>query len=157
MKKLIRPSRSIFGMSFQRSTAKSKIQQFASIIEQHIIELVVYSECRYLSVNHWCNELATWMYAVNKIRYNNPKEKDYIQWLFDVLGDSEDDAYANLAIYRANNLRSARPYPDFEVTDELAKKLHEYCDSFIKNSMKFLLDSKVHSTSEWKQLIQNIK
>lgn len=156
MKRMIKSSQGIFAMAYGRNDAKAKIEALADILLKHIIEYIVYRETRSQTLNHWCNELSGWMHAVNRIKYKNPKSRDYESWLFGTFGTDEDDAYVNLALYKGKNETSTSPYPDFEITDKLCQDYVLVVHKLKDVSIPILISKDTKSTDEWKAILTDV-
>lgn len=156
MKRVIMSRQGIYGMSFPRSEAIAKMSNLSSVLNEHLIECVVYSEMKYLTVPHWVGELAAWMNRANKIKCKTRlKKQDYLESIFGSFGDSLIDADVNLDEYKRNNARKLESYkyPDFEITEELIKSLYDHYQAVIKCSLPVLMSKGIKSVLEWKELL----
>lgn len=156
MKRLIISSENILGMSFPRKEALFKMESLSEEINEHIIQCVVYKELRYLTIDHWVGELATWMNRVNKIKCSSKlKKRDYLDTAFGSVGDSLIDADVNIDAYKLKNQKKTKDeqYPDFEITDELLKKLYDKYVEVIEISLPILMSKEILSIPQWKEIL----
>ena len=153
MKRIVRTTQSIYGMAFPRSDALFKMKSYSNKINEHTIECVVYKQIKYLTVNHWVNELSAWMGRVNKIKCDSRlKARDYVQNVFGSFGSDILDAEVNLDEYRIRNLDKPedKQYPDFEISNDLILQLYNAYQSVIRTSLPLLMSKEIYSVDEWK-------
>lgn len=159
MKRLITSSENIFGIELPRNQALAKMSSISENINEHTIECVIYKKLKYLTVDHWVNELAVWMYRANKIKCNRKlKENDYIQTVFGAFGSDMIDADVNLDEYKRNNLKKSlqNQYPDFEITEYLIADLYDKYQKVIEASLPLLIDKEIFRIDIWKVVLLSI-
>lgn len=128
----------IFAMSVPRKTILDKMEGYAPEIEEHLVKCVVYKSS-HADYNHWIEEIAAHIDAINvltaKPNSKKLKEVDYVNVLFGNLGDERNDAKSCLHYFktmRTNPRKTDKPYPAFEVIDELIETafqmFQEVCD-----------------------------
>ena len=81
-------------------------------------------------------------------------EKDYRECLFDRYGDEIDDAKWDLDNYHDSSLRKSN-YPDFEVTDDLAKELFDTYQKFMSITLPVLVKGNIVSYEDWQILLKD--
>jgi hypothetical protein len=61
----------LFEMAFERKVAVNKSRHLQNQISRHLVKVYMYQDSEY--VNHWCNELNTWLNDIqdNIVRGNN--------------------------------------------------------------------------------------
>lgn len=156
MKRYVKSTTYISGMSFGRKIIIPKLENYAKVINAHVIECVVYSEIRYLTIRHWVKELAAWMNAANKLKCDSKlKERDYLKSLFAEFGNNVLDAEVNLDQYKLHNseLPEDKQYPDFEITDNLVNNLFKAYQGVIKVSLPILMSKDILKADEWVEIL----
>lgn len=153
----------IYGMSFPRKHALAKMEELSEQLNEHVIKCVVYNEMRYMTINHWVDELSTWMNRANKIKCRSKlKQKDYVGALFGAFGNSILDAEINLDSYCRLNRRKIlvndyEAYPDFDSEDsELISKLFNAYQKVIRYSLPYLMSDIILTTQEWSNILLSI-
>lgn len=63
---------SIFEMAFARAEAIKKVSELQFEIAEHLIKVFMYSESEF--VNHWCNELNSWLRKVQRYKPKSSKK-----------------------------------------------------------------------------------
>ena len=155
MFKLIK-NHAVFSMSYPRSKALEIIDSNSKQINDHIVKYVVYYDMRPNDRNHWLNELSSWFERADRVSSKSGlKRKDYEATIFGWFGTTIDDALLNLEMFHDKYIRySSNPYPEFEITPELANKLFKTYKRIKHLALPELMSKKVHSTSFWYNLIE---
>ena len=147
--------RYIMAMAIPKKEARAKIESFGDMIQRHIIECVVYANDLH-NASHWVNEISAWMNKISRIKCKSKlTEKDYLECLFSVYGDEVDDARWDLDAYHDSSLRKAN-YPDFDVTEDLAKKLFDTYQKFTSVTLPILVKGNPVSYEDWQIIIGEI-
>ena len=158
--------RYIYAMSTDRNRARHMLTSYSSIIMEHIIKLLVYSDIRPDDVDGWISTIANWIHKADDITLK-PKakkltESDLLNTLFSYMGDEIKDYRFVLDSFIAENLTGKlnyydkESYPEFEVTLELAEDLMNICYDIIDATMPLLIDKQDHTMSEYKAAIHPI-
>lgn len=158
--------RYISAMSTDRNRAKYTLSSYSGIILEHIIKLLVYSDIRPNDVDGWISTIANWIHRADSITLK-PKAKklskgDLLNTLFNYMGDEVKDYKFLLYAFIAENLTGKlsysdkEPYPEFEVTYELAEDLMNICYDIMDATLPLLIDKQDHTMSEYKSAIQPI-
>ena len=61
---------SIFEMAFAKADAIRKTSELQFEISEHLVKVFMYSEYSE-HVNHWCNELNSWLKKIQKLKLKN--------------------------------------------------------------------------------------
>ena len=147
--------RYIVAMSFSRAQCIDRFEHVAKELNTHVMECIIYKDVMPEVLNHWCQEIGTWLEYANSTKCKSKlKEEDYLEHLFGEFGDEVQDAKLNLALYHADNKKllkkhSDDAYPDFEVTYELAEKLAKFYENIVNTSLPILVSGQVLSANEW--------
>lgn len=126
---------SIYGMSYDRSTAKMKIASLSNKVEEHILKCIIYGNSTN-SYQGWVKELAAWISFVNDVTIKPGKKKlkrkDYEDTLFKCIGDDVADVRLSLLSFQMNfaSDRSNEPYREFEIDEYLVKKAYKVLINF---------------------------
>ena len=83
------------------------------------------------------------------------KKRDYLDTAFGSVGDSLIDADVNIDAYKLKNQKKTKDeqYPDFEITDELLKKLYDKYVEVIEISLPILMSKEILSIPQWKEIL----
>lgn len=147
MKKYIR------AMSFTRSQALSKISSLSNTLNEHVMKCVIYQTILPNYMDHWTEEIGIYLYNVNKIKSKTKlKRADYIDSIFASFGTDMEDAEANLRLFKIHN----KEYPEFELTDDLIKRLFVTYDSMIELSVPIFVSNETKSISDWIRAVRSI-
>lgn len=157
MKRYIKNA-SIFGMSFSRKEALHRFRNLSDIINEHVIECVVYKEVLPDTLHHWISEIATWIEDANEVTCKSKfKARDYADNLFGCFGTNIHDARHNLKEYKLFNARNfVSPYPNFEITDGVAKTLLQAYQALTAATVPVLLSGKQKSVADWIKIIEPV-
>jgi len=158
--------RYIRAMSTDKDRAGSLMRAYSSVIIEHIIKLLVYSDIRPQDVDGWITSVAKWIHAADdftlKPKTKKPREEMLHNNLFCFMGDTYSDYVKELYGFLADN-RSGKfnhdgkgSYPEFDVTPELAKLLMQTCCAIEDATMPLLLDKADHEVSEYRTLIASV-
>lgn len=160
VKKLIRASENVFGMSFPRAVALRHLSSDAKQIRDHIIKCIVYHDTRKDDIHHWIyDELCTWLSDASQIKCDSRlKMKDILSTTFGELGSEEGDAMVILKRFKKDhcNTASKDPYPDFEITDELVEKVYLACKQIRHICAPMLIQKSVYTKDDFYRVIQPI-
>ena len=146
-------------MSYPRKQLTDKLTSLSKVLNQHVIECVVYRDVRKDTISHWVTELAAWMNKVNRLKCSSTfKAKNYKNTLFGEFGTTIDDAEMNLWLYQQLNEKynATKQYPAFEITPELVNKLYITYTDIVSISLPILCSKDVKSANEWYRLLKPI-
>lgn len=158
--------RYISAMSSDRNKVKYMLTSYSGIIMEHIIKLLVYSDIRPNDVDGWISTIANWIHKADDVTLK-PKSKkltksDLTDTIFSYMGDEVKDYRFILDSFLADNItgklnyKDKQPYPEFEVTTELAEDLMNICYDIMDATLPLLIDKQDHTMSEYKSAIQPI-
>ena len=159
MKLSIKRRANIYGMAMDRKRAIKVMCSLNDVINDHIIECVVYHEERSSTLAHWVEEIAAYLNQIDGIKCcSQLKKRDYMESVFSPFGDARGDAKWNLSYYKFRNARKSKEnqYPDFEITEELIDKLYATYQAVITNGLPWLMSKTEHSMEEWENLLSPI-
>lgn len=137
----------IYGMSITRSDAKKRIQGMASVIEEHVSKLAVYSDVRPNDVNGWKRTIARTLADIATIRTKPNNRHLTLRVLEDNLisGFGDDDADLFVLIdSEALKLMSDHnhdPYPDVDVTLDMVDTARDF-RRMLHDACKLIAESK---------------
>jgi hypothetical protein len=127
---------SIFEMAFSKADAIRKTSELQFEIAEHLIKVFMYSESEY--VNHWCNELNSWLKKIQKLKLKNSnKPLPYnvlrkILWEQPVESIEEVQSHMNHIYREYKNLSISKP--DARVIhSHIAIVLHDICTDISKD------------------------
>lgn len=158
--------RYIRAMSLDRGRAKKRLDAYASIIEEHIIKLLVYSDIRPNDIQGWIHTVANWIHQGDSITVKPSAKKlsvaDLESSLFNFMGTETRDYMSALYAFEANNLSgklnsgNKESYPTFDISMDLAADLMELCEDVKEVTMPLLCDKQDHSLNEYEAALQPI-
>lgn len=154
--------RYIVAMSFSRDQCIDRFDHVSKELNTHIMECIIYKDIMPEVLNHWCQEIGAWMEYANGTKCKSKlKEEDYLEHLFGEFGDEVHDAKFNLALYQIDNRKQLKKhsddaYPDFEVTDELAKDLARFYESIVDVALPILVSGQKLSANEWAKKVREL-
>lgn len=147
----------IFCMSRPRRFVLDKLYSYTDELNKHVIECVVYSEEKNLTLDHWIKVIANWLCIANGLKCKNKlKIKDYQDTLFASFGNNYADAENNLQDYRLRNKTLTQSYPDFEITNDLVSDLYTAYQFLEEICIPIFRSDKQLTVSEWKSEIYRI-
>lgn len=123
MKRYMRSSENIYGMSMELKKAKDRIENLGDRVLEHVCKCILYGDST-SDYKHWIeDEISTWISYVNdltvKPKNNKLKASDYDKLLLGGFGDSFADARINLAV-EYNKCRDAKEqYPEVTITQDM--------------------------------------
>ena len=158
--------RYVYAMSLEKKRAEKQLLAYASILMEHIIKLLVYSDIRPNDVKGWIHTLANWISRADSltIKPNSSKvsEEFLMSTLFscmgDEIGDYERELYTFLAENRSGryNAQGSESYPEFEVTAQLAEDLMNFSLDVAEATIPMLVDKEDHSISEYEEALTSV-
>ncbi len=153
-------------MSLERNKALRRAGEYSQATIEHIIKILAYSDIRKMDVDHWIGEIAQWFHEIDGITIEpkNTKLKlnDILRETFGSMGDELNDYQNELRVFLFDNKRgyfnyeSKKPYPDFEITDDLVKMFKDCCDDIVDEITPLLIDKQDHSKQEYQAVLHNI-
>ena len=158
--------RYVYAMSVYKKRAEKQLTSYSSILMEHAIKLLVYSDIRPDDVKGWIYTLANWISKVDSLTIKPNADKvseDFLMsTLFSCMGDDLDDYERELYSFLADNHSgkfnspSHESYPEFEVTDQLAEDLMNFCLDIAEVTIPLLIDKKDHSINEYEDAITQV-
>ena len=158
--------RYIYAMSVYKKRAERQLTSYSSILMEHIIKLLVYSDIRPDDVKGWIHTLATWISKVDSLMIKPNADKvseDFLMsTLFSCMGDELSDYERELYSFLADNhsgkfnAYSHGSYPEFEVTDQLSEDLMNFCLDIAEATIPLLIDKQDHDINEYEEVITQV-
>ena len=158
--------RYVRAMSLERKRAEKQISSYASIIMEHIIKLIMYSDIRPEDISGWEKSVAKWIQKADDITVKPDAKKlepeTIMRTLFSSMGDEIGDYDRELYKFLADNHNGKfnhdgkGNYPEFEVTEDASETLMNVCDDIVDATMPLLIDKADHSLSEYIEVIKPI-
>lgn len=151
--------KNIYGMAFPRSNALIRLSSLSEPLNKYVICCVVYQEERSDCMNHWIDEISSWMHEANRIKSKSrPKKRDYDDSVFGSFGTDKEDVEINLIYFRRKYCtpENELAYPNFIINDKLVNSLFKVYSKLKEISYPKLLSDNVVSKEDWKHEISNI-
>lgn len=76
---------SLFEMAYQRKIAIEKVRNLQDTLADHLIKVLIFPHSR--SVNHWYNEINSYLTKINIVKIKPHGERFFDSHLFDILFD----------------------------------------------------------------------
>lgn len=156
----------VYAMSVEKKRAEKQLTSYSSILMEHLVKLLVYSDSRPNDVKGWIHTLANWISRADSltIKPNADKltEEFLMSTLFSCMGDElndyERELYSFLADNRSRkfNTHDSGPYPEFEVTTQLSEDLMNFSLDVAEATIPLLTDKKDHSIDEYEEAITQV-
>ena len=153
-------------MSMDKDAAKHQIKPFSSIIMEHTIKLIMYSDIRPEEITGWIHTIANWVHKADDItvkpKARKLKEEDILNSLFSQMGDDLSDYIRALEKFQADNINGKfnsngkGSYPLFDVNYEVAENLMNVCYALIDATMPLLIDKKDHSIQDYDKAVEKV-
>lgn len=146
MKRLIKSSTDIFGMSVPRAKAIDILKAYSETLAYHLVKCVVYGdELGQDNFKHWvedeiCEYLSIANDVLTKPKNRKLKEKDYLDTIFADIGTTKQDANIVIRRFRIENKRK-QSYPDFIVSPELIDNVFKTFQNTIAYMLPILTSS----------------
>lgn len=126
MKKYIRSYQKIYGMAMTRRDAMEDMHSISKELCYHIIKCIIYGESND-AFNHWVKEICAFLEFANdmeiKPKNRKLKEQDYLDTIFALMGDTQNDAYIRIFKFKYDNGHDTNPYPEFNIDSDLINRV----------------------------------
>lgn len=158
MKKYIK-SEYILAMALPRKQALKHLANDSEQIKDHVIKCILYADTRQEDTYHWIHdEICSWLEDASEIECKSKlKPKDYLDTVFSAFGASFTDTKVLLKSFRKQYcLRSADPYPDFEITSDLVEQVSYTFQALINICIPYLAKKEAIDQLTWYKLIHKI-
>ena len=126
----------LFEMAFERKIAIQKARNLRNQSSRHLIKISMYSDSEY--VNHWFNELNSWLWDIqDNILKNTKKSLDYptlMKILFEEPMETVDEVQ-----YKMNQIY--REYKDLKIYEPNSAEIHKHLYLIINAMCKDISDN----------------
>lgn len=158
MKKYIK-SEYILAMAVPRKVALKRLSSDAEALKDHVIKCVLYSDIRQDDIYHWIHdEICSWLERASSVKSDSKlKQRDYLNTLFSEFGSDLSDARWALQEFKKEYcIKSANPYPDFQITDDIVTDTYIAFQSLVKICVPLLTSKDMVDQETWYKLIHKI-
>lgn len=155
MKKYIK-SEYILAMAVPRKVALKRLASDAEALRDHIIKCVVYKDIRPDDIYHWVHdEICSWLERASSVKSDSKlKKRDYLETVFSEFGNDVADARWSLQEFKKEYcIKSANPYPDFDITDDLVEDLFITFQAIVSIAIPLLTSKETIDQETWYKVL----
>ena len=158
MKKYIK-SEYILAMAVPRKVALKRLSSDAEALKDHVLKCILYKDVRPDDVHHWIHdEICSWLERASTIKSDSKlKAKDYYNTVFSEFGNDIADARWCLQEFKKEYcIKSANPYPEFEITSQLVYETFAIFQTFVSTCMPYMCKKSSMDQEEWYNIVNKI-